>query len=80
VLKLRILNASIAAFLILGLVGSVKSQEWPPKGKGPATVINPALTTAYQGGNQCGRGPEKRLLSCSVPVLAIYRPHVVACT
>ena len=31
------------------------------KRKGQAMVINPALTTAYQGGTQGGRGPENNV-------------------
>ena len=36
--KSRILNVSIAALLILGLVGPVKSQEWPKK---PVKIVVP---------------------------------------
>jgi hypothetical protein len=33
----------------------------PAKRKGQAMVINPALTTAYQGGTHGGRGPENNV-------------------
>jgi hypothetical protein len=72
------------------VIGVVK-RDWVPtgrilierranrKGQVAQCETDPALTTAYLRGTEGDAVLKITLQSCSVPVLAIYRPHVVAC-